>query len=124
MEFQLMAGFELPFVLGKPVDSQGNERPIEGGSLIIGSSDESVFTVERDELAEDPDDPFVGKIVWRKEGSAVLKIEADADLGEGVKPISQEITGTMLAEGAVGFAPISFGAARKHEETSAGKTGE
>lgn len=112
MQFELQAGYEIPFVLGKPIDSEGNVREIEDDTLSITSTNPSAFTIERDEDAEDPDDPFTGKIVWQGEGQGDFVATADADLGEGVKEIELRATGIMLAPGAVGFAPISFGTAR------------
>lgn len=113
-----MAGYELPFVLGKPINKDGGEAPIQEGSLQKISSDENVFTVERDELAENPDDPYTGKLVWRGEGEAEFDVSADADLGDGVEEITMTIDIEALAEGAVGFAPIQFGTPRKIQEES------
>ncbi len=117
MQVDLQAGFELPFVLGKPINAKGEEVAIDG-ELQKLSSEESIFTVERDELSDNPDDPYVGKLVWRGEGEATFQVSGDADLGDGVDTIKLDIDVHALAEGAVGFAPISFGTARKHVEES------
>lgn len=113
MSFQLHSDEVLPFKLGRPVNSNGGEAPVEEGSLAITSSDPNVFAVERD--PEFPDDPYAGLIVPPdgSTGTATFKAKADADLGEGVEEITLEIEGEVLTPGAVGFAPISFGTPRK-----------
>lgn len=111
--FQLKPGFELPFVLGKPVLADGvTEAPVEDGSLKISSTDEAVFTIAKDDQAENPDDPYTGKIVYVGLGKANFHVEADADLGAGVDTITMDIEGEMLAAEAAGFAGVTFGAPR------------
>lgn len=109
--FQLHTDEVLPFKLGKPIDSTGEEADVEEGSLVIESSDPAIFTIEQD--PDFPDDPYAGLIVSQGEGAATLKAKADADLGEGVTEITLEVEGQVLAAGAVGFAPWSFGTPRK-----------
>jgi len=110
MEFQLHEDQVLPFKLGNPVDSQGNEAPIEDGSLLMTSSDESVFTIEQDD--EQPEDPEAKMFVAQGQGSAEFVATADADLGAGVETILLKVIGTVIPAGAVGFAPLQFGAPR------------
>jgi len=111
MSFQLHTDEVLPFKLGKPVDSTGADAEVEEGSLVIESSDPTVFTIEQD--PDFPEDPYAGLIVSQGEGTATLKAKADADLGEGVEEITLEVEGQILAAGAVGFAPWAFGTPRK-----------
>jgi hypothetical protein len=113
--FQLHTDEVLPFKLGKPVDSTGADAEVEEGSLVITSSDPTVFTIEQD--PDFPDDPYAGIIVSQGEGTATLHAKADADLGEGVTEITLEVEGQVLAAGAVGFAPWSFGTPRKKPAT-------
>lgn len=114
MSFQLHTDEVLPFKLGKPVDSTGAEAEVEEGTLVIESSDPAVFTIEQD--PDFPDDPYAGLIVSQGEGTATLNAKADADLGEGVTEITLQVEGQILAAGAVGFAPWSFGTPRKKTE--------
>lgn len=115
MEFQLHEDEVLPFKVGNPINSDGEEAPIEEGSLKIASSDESIFTIEQDD--EQPDDPDAKMIVPHAEGSAELTITADADLGSGVVEISLTVTGTIISGAAVGFGPVTFGQPRKKKPT-------
>jgi hypothetical protein len=119
--FQLHTDEVLPFKLGKPVDSTGAEADVEEGSLVIESSDPAVFTIEQD--PDFPDDPYAGLIVSQGEGTATLKAKADADLGEGVTEITLEVEGQVLAAGAVGFAPWSFGTPRKKTQPGESQEG-
>lgn len=111
MSFQIHTDEVLPFKLGKPIDSTGKDAEVEEGSLVIESSDPAVFTIEKD--PDFPDDPYAGIIVSQGVGNATLKAKADADLGEGVTEITLDVDGEVLAAGAVGFAPWSFGTPRK-----------
>lgn len=111
MEFQLQIDEVLPFRLGKPVNNDGAEAPIESGSLQKVISDTGIFTEEQDD--EFPDDPEARMFVPVAEGTADYTVTADADLGAGVETISLKVTGTVIAAGAVGFAPIQFGTPRK-----------
>lgn len=111
MEFQLHEDEVLPFKLGKPINNDGEEAPIEEGSLKQLIGDEGIFTVEQDDQM--PDDPDAKMIVPHAEGTTTLTYKADADLGEGVQEISLVVTGTIISAGATGFAPIQFGTPRK-----------
>lgn len=111
MEFQLHEDEVLPFKLGKPINSDGEEAPIQEGSLKVGSSDDTIFTIEQDD--QEPDNPDALMVVPHAEGSAVLYAEADADLGDGVETIRLEVTGIIVSGAATGFAPIAFGTPRK-----------
>ncbi len=110
-------------VLGSPVDSKGNETTVEAGSVKFSSSDEEIFTVEKDD--KDPDNEVAFKIVGKKPGVAQLNFEADADLGDGVKTISG-FTGVEVLPGeAVGFGQPVFGTPEEQpaEETGGGEEG-
>lgn len=111
MEVVLHLDEVVPFKLGKPIDSDGAERPIEDGSLTKVITDESIFTEEQDD--ELPDDPEARMFVAQKVGTADYNVEADADLGEGVTKIALTVKVTVLDPEAVGFAPLQLGAARK-----------
>ena len=65
------------------VDAKGNAANVEPGSVDISISDESVATVERN-----PDDETEFTVKAKGTGTAQLNVSADADLGEGVKPVS------------------------------------
>lgn len=109
---------QLRGVLGSPVDAKGNDASIQAGSVKLSSSDEEIFTVEKDETK--PDDQAAFKIVAHKPGVAQLDYEADADLGEGVKTIAGFAGVEVLPGEAVGFGQPSFGTP---EEQPAGETG-
>lgn len=94
------------FVVGAPKDIKGEDAVIESGSLKVTSSNEEVFTVAPDE--KDPENNTAFKAVAGRSGAAVLRIEADADLGEGVKTIFTEIAVEVTASGAVGFGEPQF----------------
>lgn len=111
MEFTLHEDEVLPFRLGKPINSQGEEAEIEAGSLKEIVVDPAIFTVEQDD--ENPNDPDAKMFVAQGEGSTEYKVTADADLGEGVEEITLNVTGTVINAGAIGFAPVLFGTPRK-----------
>jgi hypothetical protein len=121
MEFQLHEDEVLPFRLGKPVNSEGGEAPIEEGSLNETVSDTTIFTVEQDD--EQPDDPEAKMFVPHAVGTADYTAKADADLGEGVQEISLTVKGTVIAAGAVGFAPLLFGQPRKKKQPAESQPG-
>jgi len=121
MEFQLHMDEVLPFRLGKPINSDGEEAPIEAGSLKKVVTDEGIFTVEQDD--EQPDDPEALMFVPHAEGTADFNVEADADLGEGVETIRLTVKGTVIAAGAVGFAPLQLGQPRKKKAPLADNQG-
>ena len=87
----------------QPVDAKGNPAPVEAGSILFSSSDESVFTIERDAENESKMTVIAVGI-----GVAQLNYSADADLGEGVTTISGFTAVEVIAAEAVGFG-ISFG---------------
>lgn len=87
------------------VDSKGRPVPVQSGSVLIESSDEDVFIVERD-----PANEFKFRVVAVGEGVAQLTYSADADRDDDEE---RTITGSttidvILAE-AVGFGGIVFG---------------
>lgn len=94
------------FVVGSPKDIKGEDTTIQAGTLKVTSSNEEVFTVAPDET--NPENNTAFKAVAGRSGAAVLRIEADADLGEGVKTIFTEIAVEVTASGAVGFGEPQF----------------
>lgn len=119
MEFQIHLDEVLPFQLGKPVNSDGGEAPIEEGSLLKSVLDPSIFTEEQDD--EQPDNPDARMFVPHAVGSTEWTAKADANLGDGVEEISLTVKGTVLEAGAVGFAPLVFGTVRKKKPASGGQ---
>lgn len=119
MQLKVHAGKEVPIGLGKPIKADQTPSEIEEGSLKITSDDETVATWERDDQAENPDDPYSGKIVWQGPGNTVIRITGDADLGDGVETIELDIEVEALSEEATGFAAPTVGAERDHVEESA-----
>lgn len=94
-----------------PVDKKGNPAPVDEGSVEITSSDDSVFTVERDE-----NDEKKFKLVAKGPGTAQLDYSADADMGDGVVEISGFTAVEVLPAQAVGFG-IQFGEPEEQPET-------
>lgn len=94
------------FVVGSPKDIKGDDTTIEPNSLKVSSSNEDVFTVDRDE--KDPDNEMAWKVVAGRKGAAVLTIEADADLGEGVQTVKAEIAVEVTSSEAVSFGEPTF----------------
>jgi hypothetical protein len=84
-------------------DAKGNTATVQTGSVKFESSDEDVFTVEQNKESE-----VDLTIVAGRPGGAELRWSADADLGEGVKPISGAIAVVVESGEAVG-AGVRFG---------------
>lgn len=84
-------------------DAKGDAAQIEAGSVKVSSDDEGVATLE-----QDPDDEKKIKVVGQRAGATVVRISADADLGEGVKTIETQVAVEIEAGEATGFG-ISFG---------------
>lgn len=95
----------------QPVDAKGNPAPVEAGSVLFTSSDESIFTVEKGEENE-----LQLTITAVGIGTAQLNYSADADLGEGVTTISGFTAIEVVAAEAVGFG-ISFGEPQEQQAT-------
>ncbi len=81
-----------------PVDAKGKPSSVEAGSVLISSTDESVFTVEKDATNE-----LAFKVTAVGVGTAQLNYSGDADLGDGVKTITGSTTVTVTQSEAVGF---------------------
>lgn len=94
------------FVIGSPKDVKGDDATVESGTLKAETSNEAVFTVEKDE--KDPDNAAAFKVVAKRAGVGILTLSADADLGEGVKSISKEIAVEVTGSEAVGFDEPTF----------------
>ncbi len=88
-------------------DAKGDNAEIEAGSVNATSSDENVFTVEKD-----PENEKKIKVVGQRAGAAILTISADADLGEGVKTIETQVAINVLSSEATGFS-VEFGEAQE-----------
>lgn len=86
-----------------PVDSEGQAALVEPGSVMFLSSDETIFSVEKN-----PDNELAFKITANAAGVAQLDFSADADLGDGVKTISGFAAIEVIPSEAVGFG-IVFG---------------
>lgn len=92
-------------VLGQLVakDAKGDDAQVQAGSVQATLDNEEVASVELD-----PDDQTKITVKGKRAGATVLRISADADLGEGVKTITTEIAVEITAGEAVGFG-VTFG---------------
>lgn len=93
----------------QPVNRLGAPAPVEAGTVTFTSTDETVIVAE-----QDPADQLKVKVVAKGPGTAKLQYSADADLGEGVVPISGEVAFLIQPALAEGFG-ISFGAPKEQE---------
>ena len=109
------------FVVGSPVDAKGDDTTVEAGTLKATSSNEEVFTIAPDE--KDPTNPMAFKATGGRKGAAVLTIEADADLGDGVKTIKLEIAVEVESGEAVGFKEPQFNIEEQPEAGAEGGNG-
>lgn len=93
---------------GAPVDKRGKPAKVQPGSVRWSIGDSAVATVE-----QDPTNPLkatVTGIAPNEDGEGtVINIEADADLGDGVKSISGVEPLVVTSGEAVGFGPASLG---------------
>jgi hypothetical protein len=64
-----------------PKDRRGKPAPVQPGSIVWASSDESIVTVTPDETG------LKALVVAQGVGSANVNVSADADLGDGVSTI-------------------------------------
>lgn len=93
------------------VDSRGRVVPVQSGSVVIESSDESVFIVEID-----PENESRFRVVAVGEGVAELRYSADADRDDDeVRTISGFTAVEVQAAEAIGFGGIVFGAPQEQE---------
>lgn len=94
------------FVVGtiSPKTRKGNPAKVQDGTVSFSSSDENVFTVE-----QDAENQLKCKVTAKGEGVAQLDFSADADLGEGVKPVSGFSAVEVKSAEAAGFS-IEFSA--------------
>jgi hypothetical protein len=96
---------------GQPVDKKGFPASIQDGSAAFSASDDSV-TVTQDSgnplkclvVANHPSDPA---------GAAIVTLTADADLGDGVKPITGSFAVLVTSGEATGFGPVTEGPAEE-----------
>ncbi len=89
MNVEMSATQQVHVEYGAPIDKKGNPAKVQ--NVVWASSDESVVTV----LVEDPEgNPFRALVKSATTlGVSEVTCTADADLGEGVKPISGEPIG-------------------------------
>lgn len=87
----------------KAKDSKGDDAQIQAGSVQVSVDNSEVASVE-----QDPDDETKITVVGGRAGATVLRIKADADLGEGVTEITAEVAVEITAGQATGFG-VEFG---------------
>lgn len=88
----------------QPVTKKGKPAEVQPGTVTISSSDETVFTVQRD-----PENEKKFKVIAQNTGVAQLDFSADADLGDGVKTITGFAAIEVVPAEAAGFG-VTFGA--------------
>lgn len=88
----------------QPVTAKGKPAQVQSGSVEWSSSNPGVITV-----TEDPSNELSALIVAGAPGIAQVTFSADADLGEGVVPISGVADVEVTASAATGF-DVKFGA--------------
>lgn len=88
----------------EPVDKNGHPAPIEAGTSVFSSSDETVITV-----TEDPSNELTVLVKGVAAGAAQCRWKADANLGDGVQEISAfedfTVTSSMAVAGKFTFTP-------------------
>jgi len=96
---------QVDLTYGKPVDKKGGQATVQAGSVAWKSTDETVATV-----TAGTEDPITGTVVAGLPGTCEVWVEADADLGDGVKTISGEKVGIQVTSGeATAFGPLAVG---------------
>lgn len=93
------------------VNKKGRPAPIQTGSIEYSSSNEAVATV-----TEDPNDETKFAIKAVGAGTTQINYSADADLGEGVVPISGFTDVEVTPAQATGF-NVTFGEPQEQEPT-------
>lgn len=93
------------------VNKKGRPAPVEAGSIEYSSSNEAVATV-----TEDPNDETKFAIKAVGAGTTQINYSADADLGEGVVPISGFTDVEVTPAQATGF-NVTFGEPQEQEAT-------
>jgi hypothetical protein len=94
----------------QPVDKKGKPAKVQEGSVEYSTSDENVAIV-----VEDPNDETKFVIKARGIGVAQISFKADANLGEGVKPIETFLAVEVFPDEAIGFG-INLGEPRPQPE--------
>lgn len=87
---------EYDLILNQPTDKDGHVAEIQAGSVDWASSDPAVA-----EIFEDENDEKKATVKARGVGSYTISASADADLGDGVKMITGQDTGKVVAGEAV-----------------------
>jgi hypothetical protein len=103
---------EFDFEFGKPLDKKGNPAPVQDGSVVLSVSDGNGTVTAK------ADNPFAGTFKADKPTADItapgtVVINADADLGDGVKNITGAFPVIVKGGEAVGFAEPTIGAARE-----------
>jgi hypothetical protein len=94
MTAELTATQQATITYANPKDKKGNDAPVEAGSLVWKSSDETVVAMQ-----SVTENPIVGRIVCGLMGTCEIWPEADADLGSGVKTILGEKVAVHVVAG-------------------------
>lgn len=81
----------------KALNRKGNPAPVQ--NPVWSSSDSTVATVTQDAV-----DGLKAKVVAGAAGTTQINVSADADMGDGVKPISAVLDVTVVGGQAVTFA--------------------
>lgn len=92
------------------VNKKGKPAPVEAGTIAYSSSNEAVVTV-----TENPDDETKFTVTAVGAGTAQVNYSADADLGEGVVPISGFTDFEVTPAQATGF-NVTFGEPQEQPE--------
>lgn len=95
-----------------PVDKYNNATQVE--NVTFSTDDANVATIE----AAPERSPYSAKVTTQKAvGATMVRINADADLGEGIVPIQGTHTVEVLAGDAVGFAEATATAPEDNADT-------
>lgn len=85
-------------------DAKGNPAQVQAGSVSISVADEAVATVVRD-----PEDETTFDVLGASPGTTQLNVTADADMGDGVKTISDFSAVEIRPGEAVGVGIVPVG---------------
>lgn len=97
-----------------PKDKYGNDAAVQADSIQFLSDDPSIA-----EITANPDGGAFSATVTTKSkvGSTMVRISADADLGEGVKPIEGLLSVEVLPGDAVAFGEASTTTPEDNQDT-------
>ena len=100
------------------VNKKGKPAPVQSGTIEYSSSNEAVVTV-----TESPDDETKFTVTAVGAGTAQVNYSADADLGDGVVPISGFTDFEVTPAQATGF-NVTFGEPQEQAEPTPEPTPE